>query len=232
MGDSSDWRANCLKAIEVVSEHPAAGLFLSPVEAGTDTDGDYYSIVKNPKDFGTIKKDLEDGKYKSADNVISDVELIWKNAALFNGDKSDVTTLAKLCYDMFLKKMRDYDLLPVNLWCIELFRLNSKLNEMMGSLPQRLKSYGPQQSTKEKKKEKLVATDKEMRNFCEAASMLTSDEDITEMTRIIHDNQPEFNVGSEEVKLDVSKFTTQTFNALMQYMMGALGKKGLSYPSL
>ena len=228
-----NWKEKVLKAIDKVTEHPAAGLFLSPVEAGTDTDGDYYSIVKNPKDFGTIRKDLVDNKYKSPYDVISDVELIWRNAALFNGNKNDVTMLAKLCYDMFVKRMRDLNLLPFNLWSTELFRVQTKLNFLMGKLPHKLKQYLPQQSAKDKKgeKEMVVATEKEMRNFCEAAALLQSDEDLTEMIRIINENQPSLNVGNEEVTIDISRLNVDTFNALMQYMIGALGKKGLAYPN-
>ena len=233
MEEKSNWKDLVLKSLDDVMSHPAAGLFLDPVERGTDTDRDYYSIVEKPKDFGTIRADLLKDKYKSPVDVISDVELIWRNAALFNGNKSDVTTLAKLCYDMFIKRMRDIDLLPVNLWSVELFRMQSKLNELMSNLPQRLKGYNPQGSNKDKKgeKQRIVATDREMRNFCEAAALLQSDEDMTEMIRIINDNQPNLNVGNEDMTIDVSRFTTNTFNALMQFMIGALGKKGISYPN-
>lgn len=225
------WTQSVLKAIDKVSEHPAAGLFLSPVEAGTDTDRDYYSIIKNPRDFGTIRKDVEAGKYASVGDVISDVELIWINAAKFNGDKSDVTTLARQCYEMFLKRIRDYDLLPVNLWCTELIRLKSKLNSMMSSLPAKIKGHGNSSTNKANKTNQEAITDREMRNFCEAYSHLKSDEDQKEIIRIINDYQPELNVGSDEVVLDVSKFESNTFNALVQYMMGALGKKGMQYPN-
>ena len=229
----SDWKEKTLKAIDKVTEHPAAGLFLSPVEAGTDTDGDYYSIVKNPKDFGTIREDIVNNKYKSPFDVISDVELIWRNAALFNGNKSDVTMLAKRCYDMFVKRMRDYSMLPFNLWSTELFRVQTRLNFLLGTLPPKLKQYNPQQSSKDKKgeKEKIVATEREMRNFCEAAALLQSEEEMIEMIRIINDNQPSLNVGSEKVTIDVSQLNVDTFNALMQFMIGALGKKGIAYPN-
>lgn len=52
---------------------------------------DYSSLVATPMDFGTISNRLQAGKYRSPDQVLRDVELIWNNCLLYNGPDHAVT---------------------------------------------------------------------------------------------------------------------------------------------
>ncbi|XP_041352455.1 BRCA2-interacting transcriptional repressor EMSY-like isoform X2 [Gigantopelta aegis] len=66
----------------------AAAWFIKPVDP-VDAPN-YYSVVKNPMDFGTIKKKLEAGDYKSFDDFHFDMLLVQKNCYLYNHPQSKV----------------------------------------------------------------------------------------------------------------------------------------------
>lgn len=51
---------------------------------------DYPQIIKKPMDLGTIKNNLENGKYENKDQVAADVRLVWTNCMLYNSDGSEV----------------------------------------------------------------------------------------------------------------------------------------------
>jgi hypothetical protein len=71
--------------------------------------------------------------------LISNVELIWKNAPQFNGDKGDVSTLAKFCIDIFQKQLQEKNILSVDQWCREIYRYRTKIMELMQNLPSKVR---------------------------------------------------------------------------------------------
>ena len=46
---------------------------------------DYPDIVKNPMDFGTIKKKLNLYAYKSGQEFLDDMKLVFDNCIIYNG---------------------------------------------------------------------------------------------------------------------------------------------------
>ncbi|KAI8355336.1 hypothetical protein B0O80DRAFT_40979 [Mortierella sp. GBAus27b] len=51
---------------------------------------DYFQIIKNPMDLGTVLKKLKAFQYKSKDQFAKDLELIYDNCLLYNSDPSSV----------------------------------------------------------------------------------------------------------------------------------------------
>ena len=62
---------------------------------------DYFDIIKNPMDLGTVKKNLKANKYKFVEEFLADIELIWDNCKAYNAEgsvisKNDLTCLVDL----------------------------------------------------------------------------------------------------------------------------------------
>ncbi|EEY16813.1 bromodomain-containing factor 1 [Verticillium alfalfae VaMs.102] len=101
-------------AYEVVSslmdvKHEAINApFVVPVDPVALQIPQYYSLIKNPMDLGTIKKKLMTNEYQTAKSVVGDVQLIVKNCLKFNGPDHPVYGLAvqleRLFRDMWSKK--------------------------------------------------------------------------------------------------------------------------------
>ena len=72
------------KIITRIKRHPSAAPFLEPVdpvELGLD---DYYDIIKEPMDLGTVEKKLRNNDYNSPYQFFTDVRKIWSNAFTYN----------------------------------------------------------------------------------------------------------------------------------------------------
>ena len=59
--------------------------FLNSIGLGLS---DYFDIVKNPMDLGTVKKNLKNNKYKLVEEVLADIQLIWDNCKMYNAEGS------------------------------------------------------------------------------------------------------------------------------------------------
>ncbi|XP_066257550.1 bromodomain adjacent to zinc finger domain protein 1A isoform X2 [Euwallacea similis] len=71
-----------------VMKHDAAWPFLRPVY--TKEVPDYYQIISEPMDFGTIKYKLNIGKYSADSQVMRDVALIFENCITYNSSDDEV----------------------------------------------------------------------------------------------------------------------------------------------
>lgn len=65
-------------------EMPESELFRAAVDANVVKD--YYQIIKQPMDLGTIKKKIAEQQYDSMREFIKDLELIVANSKVYNGD--------------------------------------------------------------------------------------------------------------------------------------------------
>ena len=50
---------------------------------------DYTTVIKRPKDLGTIEKRLENRDYKHPGEFVDDIRLIWSNARPYNPPASE-----------------------------------------------------------------------------------------------------------------------------------------------
>lgn len=49
---------------------------------------EYPTIIKKPMDLGTCRANLKAGKYKTVEECLADLQLIWDNCKLFNHESS------------------------------------------------------------------------------------------------------------------------------------------------
>ena len=70
--------------------HKWASPFLQPVDPVALHIPDYFDIIKNPMDFGTIKKKMQEGLIQTEEEYLSLVRLVFDNAVLYNKPTDDV----------------------------------------------------------------------------------------------------------------------------------------------
>jgi hypothetical protein len=100
--------------LEKVTKHDeeSGGVFSVPVPK--DEFPEYYEQIRKPMDYGTMKKKLENGEYRSAQSMQKDFLLIMQNCRKFNADSSDIVKEAReqhLLRPQYLKEAAaDHDL--------------------------------------------------------------------------------------------------------------------------
>ncbi|WRT69673.1 uncharacterized protein IL334_006663 [Kwoniella shivajii] len=70
--------------IALLIKEPAAIIFLRPVDPIMDGCPTYLDEIKNPMDFSTINKKIDNRKYKTLGQFARDVELVFANCRQFN----------------------------------------------------------------------------------------------------------------------------------------------------
>lgn len=86
--ESDDPLAGAGAVLELVLRQRNAEFFSAPVDwKGLGLD-DYRKVIARPMDLGTVQAKLGKGKYSSIDALAEDVGLVWRNAMLYNQEKS------------------------------------------------------------------------------------------------------------------------------------------------
>ncbi|KAI8818584.1 uncharacterized protein EV422DRAFT_498747 [Fimicolochytrium jonesii] len=72
------------RLLQKLQAHPAAAVFLQPVDPVALNIPHYTQVIKNPMDLGTIQKKLDSGSYVTPAQLAADVELMLSNCFTFN----------------------------------------------------------------------------------------------------------------------------------------------------
>uniref|UniRef100_A0A452U3Y6 Bromodomain testis-specific protein n=1 Tax=Ursus maritimus TaxID=29073 RepID=A0A452U3Y6_URSMA len=75
--------------------------FYNPVDVNALGLHNYYDIVKNPMDLGTIKGKMDNQEYKDAYEFAADVRLMFMNCYKYNPPDHEVVTMARMLQDVF-----------------------------------------------------------------------------------------------------------------------------------
>lgn len=84
---------------------------------------DYFEVISNPMDLGTVRKKISHNCYHSAKEFVDDMNLIWINCYKYNGDGHDISKCAKELESNFKEYSSSYGLAKYmeeeNAWYVE-----------------------------------------------------------------------------------------------------------------
>jgi E1A/CREB-binding protein len=98
-------KAKCHEILKTLQMHQHAWVFNTPVDPVELGLPDYFQVIKNPMDLGTVRKKLENGVYTKLEQFEAHVNLTFDNAMLYNPEGSVVYNMAK---DMKAKFIQDW----------------------------------------------------------------------------------------------------------------------------
>ncbi|XP_074553502.1 bromodomain-containing protein 4 isoform X1 [Halichoeres trimaculatus] len=93
--------------VKTLWKHQFAWPFHAPVDAVKLNLPDYYTIIKNPMDMGTIKKRLENSYYRNAQECIQDFNTMFTNCYIYNKPGDDIVLMAEALEKAFLQKVSE-----------------------------------------------------------------------------------------------------------------------------
>ena len=100
-------RAACLGACDGVLKyllrHKHAAWFADPVDPVGMGIPHYAEVIKTPMDFGTIKSKLKEQRYGCIQEFMEDMELVFYNCKLYNGEVSGVGQMGKQVHEEYIK---------------------------------------------------------------------------------------------------------------------------------
>ncbi|KAF8043417.1 hypothetical protein BT93_A1679 [Corymbia citriodora subsp. variegata] len=92
---------SCSSLLDKLMKHEYGWVFNTPVDVKGLGLHDYYSIIKQPMDLGTVKTRLNRNWYKSPKEFAEDVRLTFHNAMTYNPEGQDVHIMAEILYKTF-----------------------------------------------------------------------------------------------------------------------------------
>mmetsp|Transcript_15838 Transcript_15838/g.22941 ORF Transcript_15838/g.22941 Transcript_15838/m.22941 type:complete len:397 (+) Transcript_15838:18-1208(+) len=104
------WEKPGKKLMSTLSRNSNSWIFQEPVDPVKLNIPDYFDIVKEPMDFGTIKKKLNNNVYSSGQEFIRDMELVFHNCRLYNPPDSDVITMCSNVQNLYEKQLKELGL--------------------------------------------------------------------------------------------------------------------------
>lgn len=89
------WEKVAFKMINNLWKNQKAWIFHEKVVPEKLGIYDYFDIIKNPMDFSLIKEKLKSHQYLSMKNFLEDIELVFANCILYNGEASQVSHMCR-----------------------------------------------------------------------------------------------------------------------------------------
>ncbi|CAA2993867.1 transcription factor GTE8 [Olea europaea subsp. europaea] len=100
---------NCESLLNKLMSHRFGWVFSSPVDVVKLNLPDYFNVIKNPMDLGTIKSKLASGKYASPLDFLADVRLTFTNAKTYNPPGNDVHIMADTLSKFFEVRWKAFE---------------------------------------------------------------------------------------------------------------------------
>ena len=80
----SEWVQDMSKIVLKLRERRDSEPFRQPVDWEELGLTDYLTVVSQPRDLGTIQKNLKRMTYQRRELCVQDIRLVWKNAMMYN----------------------------------------------------------------------------------------------------------------------------------------------------
>jgi hypothetical protein len=117
----------CRRVLTEIQKKPEAIYFLEPVNPVVLGIADYFKIVKQPMDLGTVQKNLREKKIMSVEQFCQKMRLIWTNAVDYNGSLHEVGKFALTLAAYFEDRMKPI-LAQENPRAVDASELKHKIN--------------------------------------------------------------------------------------------------------
>ncbi|XP_023518898.1 transcription factor GTE9-like isoform X1 [Cucurbita pepo subsp. pepo] len=102
----------CSSILKELMSHVCGWVFNQPVDPVALKIPDYFSIITDPMDLGTVKSKLEKNMFQTSEEFAADVRLTFSNAMRYNPPANAVHKMAKELNEVFEKRWK----LPKEKW--------------------------------------------------------------------------------------------------------------------
>jgi hypothetical protein len=98
----------CIKIVDKLIEWKVCKPFIEMLDPIRDNVIGYHEIVKEPMSLNEVKNRIKTKRYHDISAFDRDMNLIWSNARLYNGEDSYYTLCAMEASNWFKKKMKHF----------------------------------------------------------------------------------------------------------------------------
>lgn len=211
----------CLKIIDRLFKLPCAQLFITPLREllGEDDYRDYLKRVKSGRavDLLTIRRNLDKRKYRSVEEFETDVRLIKKNCADYNGTKASITLLAQYMIEHYESIKREYFIGRADTLITRCSKLFLKLDNLLAAHPKgvpALEAFDSFSSEITKTKQNSLLKLKESLD-----SLLSKDQGLAmPLLFLLKESEPMYQNGQNNLQVDLKQLQPETITRLAKFI--------------
>ena len=214
----------CLKILDELVSHPISTVFQEPVDPVLDEVPDYLDVIQHPSDLSTVRNRLLRNKYATLADFKREVNLIWENAATYNGKNSLPWYIADHLSKIFSRRFALLEEPPVEQWVNEYLKARSVMCKLFHNAPKGLATYqipaDPVLQEEQRVPTVHEVSEDDLKFFQDNAEMFKDQAVFDKLVQILKANEPEMNVGDKEsFKIDLSKLAVRTINLMKDLIM-------------
>lgn len=191
-----------MKIFEIMQKDQKAKEFLKPVDYIGLNLLDYPKIISHPMDLGTVRINLENGEYETFQDLMSDLNLIWRNCRTYNIPGSEIVKMANHC-DKRMKSLIDK----------QFKNMKPKVDSSKGK------------KEKEKEKEKVKEKENASLSLSEKANLIQNireqtNENLTQIVKTILKECPKAleDIDNEKLQIKIDLLDLRTYDLINQYL--------------
>jgi len=122
-------------AMNQLFSHPLATFFSVTIDPVRDGCANYFDIISDPMDLGTIQTKIQNDQYISIDQWKEDIEKVWKNALKYHGESSTIGEAAKYLKNVMQPILEGITYDYLNDWQVKLDIFKEELNRLLKNYP-------------------------------------------------------------------------------------------------
>ncbi|XP_076896557.1 transcription factor GTE8-like [Bidens hawaiensis] len=210
-------KKQCESLLKKLMTHQHGWVFNKPVDVVALKIPDYFNVIKNPMDLGTIKEKLSSGKYSSPLEFLADVRLTFSNAMTYNPPGNDVHIMADVLSKFFELRWKSIEKkLPVDNPQQNL--LHEEIDLVKPVPPSKKRKIASIQQAQLPDPVKLVMTSEEKHNLSRELEAHLGDlpDNIIEFLRQHSSSGNEG--GEDEIEIDIDDLNDETLFKLRKML--------------
>ncbi|KAI3713271.1 hypothetical protein L1987_71845 [Smallanthus sonchifolius] len=210
-------KKQCEGLLKKLMTHQHGWVFNKPVDVVALKIPDYFNVIKNPMDLGTIKEKLSSGKYSSPLEFLTDVRLTFSNAMTYNPPGNDVHIMADVLSKFFELRWKPIEKkFPVN--SPQQHLLHEEIDLVKPVPPTKKRKIISIQQEQLPDPVKLVMTSEEKHNLSRELDAHLGDlpDNIIDFLREHSSNGNE--AGEDEIEIDIDVLNDETLFKLRKML--------------
>ncbi|PIN02476.1 hypothetical protein CDL12_25010 [Handroanthus impetiginosus] len=218
----------CESLLKKLMSQQFAWVFNTPVDVVKLNIPDYFDVIKNPMDLGTIKSKLTAGKYSSPLDFLADVRLTFTNAKTYNPPGTDVHIMAETMSQFFELRWKSMEKKLVQSTSQSLLEKSGTVEETeipKSSAPAKKRKLSPAVREPVQEPIKRKMSDEEKHKLSTELEDLLADlpESIIDFLRAQTSNGGDG--GEDEIEIDIDDLSDDTLFTLRKLLDDHLQEK-------
>ncbi|XP_021287281.1 transcription factor GTE10-like isoform X3 [Herrania umbratica] len=210
----------CETLLNRLTQHNFGWVFNNPVDVVKLNIPDYFTVIRQPMDLGTVKKKLASGQYLSPLDFAADVRLTFSNALTYNPPGNDVHYMAETLSKYFEVRWKAIEKkLPVTM---DIDAVPStatapiEVDKNSGSLYKR-KTINPKDTVVKPDPVRQIMTDQERHNLSAELEALLGElpENIVDFLKEQSSSEGEM---EDEIEIDIDALSGETLFKLRKLL--------------